>query len=283
MDSTECAKVVNNIRENFKAYMIRSKLRSAIIGISGGVDSAICAALLKPVMDKLSLPLIGVFLPSDSNKKDECDRADAIGEAFCTQYAIQPIDSIADMLYDSINDITAEWKYNWDAMPERRFKIGLGNIKARVRMMHLYQLAFNYEGMVISTDNYTEYLLGFWTLHGDVGDYGPIQNLWKTEVYDISKDLEFDLFLYGFTEQANALSACNLAVPTDGLGITSSDLEQIGAKTYSEVDRILKSIVNRTACEFRPEVLEAIRKRHEDSHFKRTNPYNISREELLKE
>jgi len=58
-------------------------------------------------------------------------------------------------------------------------------MKARIRMILLYDLAGGNDGMVLSTDNYTEYLLGFWTLHGDVGDFGMIQSLWKTEVYDM--------------------------------------------------------------------------------------------------
>lgn len=282
MDSAECTQVIANIRENFKAYMTHSKLKSIVIGISGGIDSSICAALLRPVCDELSTPLIGVSLPSGSNKSEECDRADLIGEAFCSKYDIQPIDGVADALYESIGEIVSEWKFNWDEMPERRFKIGLGNIKARTRMIHLYQIAFIYEGMVISTDNYTELMLGFWTLHGDVGDYGPIQSLWKTEVYEISRSLAISLTMEGKDKQADALIACVNAIPTDGLGITSSDLEQIGASSYAEVDTILKGIVESGPVGYGSETYMKVRDRHLASQFKRQNPYNIPRNLLFR-
>jgi NH3-dependent NAD+ synthetase len=80
-------------------------------------------------------------------------------------------------------------------------------------------------------------MVGFWTLHGDVGDFGLIQNLWKTDVYDLSKWIQDK----SMGIQADALKACIEATPTDGLGITNSDLDQLGASTYNEVDKILKT------------------------------------------
>ncbi len=96
-------------------------------------------------------------------------------------------------------------------------------------------------GMVLSTDNYTELLLGFWTLHGDVGDYGMIQNLWKTEVYAMARYIVNNL---DNKKAKNALQLCIDAVATDGLGITNNDLEQIQAKTYEEVDQILLKMIH---------------------------------------
>lgn len=69
-----------------------------------------------------------------------------------------------------------------EEMPNRT-PIANGNLQARCRMIHLYDLAGIHGGLVMSTDNQTEYQLGFWTIHGDVGDFDPIQDLWKTEVY----------------------------------------------------------------------------------------------------
>lgn len=62
----------------------------------------------------------------------------------------------------------------------KRTPIADGNIQARLRMIYLYNLASIHKGLVMSTDNQTEYQLGFWTIHGDVGDFDPIQDLWKT-------------------------------------------------------------------------------------------------------
>lgn len=56
----------------------------------------------------------------------------------------------------------------------KRTPIADGNIQARLRMIYLYNLASIHKGLVLSTDNQTEYQLGFWTIHGDVGDFNPI-------------------------------------------------------------------------------------------------------------
>lgn len=279
MNSIESTRVISNIRSHFKEYMITSKLQSVVLGISGGIDSALCAALLKPVMDELNLPLIGISLSASTNKHAEVERATAIGEQFCTKFHEQPIEMPFEVLFESIGLICEEFEQNVDAISDHKFRIHMGNIKARVRMIHLYGLAGLYNGMVISTDNMTEYLLGFWTLHGDVGDYGPIQNLWKTEVYTIAKEL-----LEEFPNDLNkviALRACIECAATDGLGVSTTSLEQLGGKSFEEVDEVLKEIVNLKFIKG-DETFQKIRERHINSQFKRNNPYNISREDLFK-
>ena len=83
----------------------------------------------------------------------------------------------------------------------------------------------------MSTDNQTEYQLGFWTIHGDVGDFDPIQDLWKTEVYQLAEWLK--LFYYTDGDDADKAVAIGESIkltPTDGLGISNSDLDQIWGK-----------------------------------------------------
>lgn len=137
--------------------------------------------------------------------------------------------------------------------------------------------------MVLSTDNYTELLLGFWTLHGDVGDFAPIQNLWKTEVYDLAWKFVGLYRAEKSFDKADALIACIEAVPTDGLGITNSDLDQIGASSYDEVDDLLKQYLDvkdkkgQKVYGATIQKLEAhpVIKRYNATHFKRNNPYNL--------
>jgi NAD+ synthase len=279
MNSIEASRVIKNIRTNFKAYMLTNKLQSVVLGISGGIDSALCAALLKPVMDQLNLPLIGVSLPHSSNKIAEIERATAIGEQFCTKFHEQPIIDSFEVLFESIGMICAQFDHNVDAVPDHKFRIHMGNIKARVRMIHLYGLAGLYNGMVISTDNLTELMLGFWTLHGDVGDYGPIQQLWKTEVYDVANQL---LEEFNDLNKVAALRSCIECAATDGLGVSTTSLEQLGGKSFSEVDSILKQIVNSKFING-DETFQKVYDRHINSQYKRNNPYNIPREDLFKE
>ena len=146
-------------------------------------------------------------------------------------------------------------------------------------MVYLYDLASKYGGMVLSTDNYTELLLGFWTLHGDVGDYGMIQNLWKTEIYAMSRYIVSQL---KHDNARKSLDACINAVATDGLGITKSDLDQIQADSYEEVDQILLKLIYSTN-DLKDFENHPVIQRKRNSEFKRNNPYNIPRDKITEE
>jgi NAD+ synthetase len=267
-----------NIQEELDNYLTRSNLKTLVLGVSGGIDSALCAALVKPVCDKKGVRLIGLSIPIIGNKKQEKKRAETIGANFCHEFDVIKLSSLYETIKDTFRDNHKKYAEN-----DKAKKIRLGNIKARLRMIFLYDVAQASKGMVLSTDNYTEYLLGFWTLHGDVGDYGPFQNLWKTEVYGLAQWMVNNILTNG--DQKKALQACIDAVPTDGLGITNSDLDQLECKTYAEVDQHLLSMF------FRPEDTTgwpsteylAILKRHEASDFKRRNPYNTPRATILKD
>jgi nicotinamide-nucleotide amidase len=159
---------VNNIRSILKQYIIDSKLQSLVVGLSGGIDSALTAALAKPVCDELNIPLYGRSITIETNKPDEIARAKAIGENFVSDFKEVDLTEGFKLL---ANLVTEEGDNDTES---HAYKIRRGNIKARTRMVYLYDLAARHRGMVLSTDNYTELLLGFWTLHGDVGDYGMI-------------------------------------------------------------------------------------------------------------
>ncbi len=267
-------KAVENIRSEIKNYVVKSKLKSLVLGLSGGIDSALCAALAKPVCDELNIPLIGRSITIVTNKPHEISRAKNIGTYFTHDF--KEIDlSDAFFLLEKmvVENPEKEDKTAYD------YKIRLGNVKARTRMIYLYDLAAKNKGMVLSTDNYTELLLGFWTLHGDVGDYGMIQQIWKTEVYEMARYLAA---LNPNKEAAQALLDCVEAVPTDGLGITNSDLDQIGAPTYEDVDKILIQMLY-SMDNLGELANNKVVQRHLNSEYKRTNPYNIPRELITDE
>ncbi len=264
-------KVVENIRTELENYILSNGLQSLVLGISGGIDSALTAAIAYPVCKKLDIPLFGRSITIETNKIDEQERARAIGRTYVTDFK----DVDLTKAYLGIKDFMVEDADNED-ITSIPYKIRLGNIKARLRMIYLYELAGKHRGLVLSTDNLTELLVGFWTLHGDVGDYGMIQQLWKTEVYEMSKFIaenEAD------ENQAKALLDCVTANPTDGLGITNSDLDQLKASSYEEVDKILIEYLEtkNSALESNP-VIE----RHLKSAYKRNNPLNLNREIYFK-
>ena len=264
-------KAVENIRNHLKQYLLDNNLKAMVVGVSGGIDSALTAALASKVAKDLNIPLIARSLTIESNKPEEVQRSIMVGKAFATDFRhVDLTEAYKKVQPLIVEDFDKEDKNSYD------FKIRMGNIKARLRMIYLYDLAAKNKGLVLSTDNYTELLLGFWTLHGDVGDLGMIQNLWKTEVYEIAKWIAEN---EATPKQAEALWACINAVPTDGLGITNSDLDQLGAPSYAEVDKILKAYLNGdTSLKDHPVI-----KRHLVTRFKRNNPYNFPREIILKD
>ena len=250
-------------------------LKSFVVGVSGGLDSAVVLALAKMVADQIKgFKAIGLSLPI-VQKEEEKIRAVEVGKKFATHFVEIDLtdtwcDLTSDILIELSTDPIAKGLRMIDILVGFKAKsiteahrIRMGNTKARLRMMTLYDTAWVNKGCVLSTDNFSELMCGFWTLHGDVGDLGPIQSLYKgDEIPILAKHL-------GIPE-----SIIN-AVPTDGLGITDSDLDQLGAESYIEVDESIVAYLNNEEVPNK-RVLEWIEK----THHKRRNPDNITRQDL---
>jgi len=282
-------KVINRIRIISKEHLIKSGRKSVVLGVSGGIDSALVAALISPVCDEIGIPLIGVSLPSNTNDKTEIVRAKNIGTAFCNSFAEISIgyeySIMEEVMYFSHQTIPGVDNIIENETTAEK-NIRNGNIKARIRMINLFNIAKLTHGLVLSTDNYTEYLLGFFTIFGDQGDLGIIQELWKTEVYNISEFL-CDNELKG-KQSADNLRACINCHATDGLGISKSDLDQImpdwnerhktSREGYKEVDEVLQSYLrDGTILPGKDVIVD----RYLKTTFKRNHPINILRIELI--
>jgi len=284
---TNYEKIHDNIITHTKKYVADHNLKSLVLGISGGIDSTLVAALAS----EIPVNVIGIVMPIVSNKEDEMKRAEAVAKAFCTEY--QYIDMSA-LYFKTLNffGLTGE-------TDDPKIAIARGNIKARLRMMKLYDVAGRNGGMVLSTDNLTELLLGFWTLHGDVGDYGMIQQLWKTEVYGLAQHIANKYYAESFKQEIEyvsrekkaylALQPCIEAMPTDGLGITNSDFDQIMPEydtkarpmdNYKLVDIQLQQYLGGEMPSDKINQSRVIQ-RHLTSEYKRNNPFNISRINLM--
>lgn len=251
-------KVFNKLVDETESYMRKNNLKSMVLGVSGGIDSTVCAAICSEVSKRTGIPLIGRSLSTKNNKAEEITTADLVGNAFCTDYKRSSFNKLYNsFLMDIVGVETGRLKFAMDESgnvnidDEHCMKVQTpvanGNIQARIRMIFLYNLASINNGLVIDTDNLTEHYLGYWTIHGDVGDYNPIGNLWKTEVYGLARWL-YSHYLNDVTrvahEKATAMAESIGLTPTAGLGITNSDLEEIGANSYDEVDKILQFIVD---------------------------------------
>lgn len=257
--------VFNVLVDKTAEYVTSNNLKAMVLGISGGIDSTVVAAICHEVSKKTDIPLIGRSLPI-KNKEDEFSVSELVGEAFCDEFKVFNLsNSYKASLFDLCADagLIKDCKgYDWYWVSDLeeltgRTPIANGNLQARCRMKHLYDIASIRKGLVMSTDNQTEYQLGFWTIHGDVGDFDPIQDLWKTEVYGLAnylrdryKSKALEALHNDYKETCDKYRAMSYAVyssckliPTDGLGISNSDLEQIGAKSYGEVDDILSRYI----------------------------------------
>jgi NAD+ synthase len=277
----------NRIRANIIIctvnYLVHyPNIKSLILGVSGGADSAAVGLLAQEVCERIKvqyqrdIKLIGRSISIESNKIEEEIRAKDIGRMVCDDFKDL---ELTDAYYHLINCLDLPMANPLNAT--KADLIRLGNIKARIRMIQLYHLAHANHGIVLSTDNLTEYKLGFWTMHGDVGDFGMIQNLWKTEVYGVLKSYKHHT---SDSVKRIIIQQHIDAVPTDGLGITDSDLDQFGdVKTYEEVDNILEEYCERGFPDIvrRGGQISQVLTMYENTHYKRDGTYNIQREDLL--
>lgn len=261
--------------EHLANYIRNCHLSSAVLGISGGIDSTVVAYILYKVEEKLhnenyEFRFLGYSIPSGTTDEEELGTSKLIGAQLCKNFSVKCLSITSEELITNFTESTVE-----------KIKLRKGNMKSRLRMMYLYDKAQENNGIVIGTDNYTEYLLGFSTIGGDgLFDYNPIQWLWKTEVYMLAKYiLGTEIVLKNF-KLCEALSKSIDLPPMDGLGISSSDMEQIGAKNYYDVDEILNAHEglylevsrNEIVEKFGNDVVTAVINRYERSEFKRNHP-----------
>lgn len=251
-------KVYKTIVSELRNYILKNNIETLVLGISGGIDSTVCAAICHAVSQQIPVGIIGRSITIVSNKDEERNTASLVGNAFCSNFK----EIILNDLFESFKN-TILLNEGTDCITP----ISQGNIKCRMRMIYLYHLASVYKGMTIDTDNLTEHNLGFFTVNGDVFDYNPIGGLWKTEVYEFAKWLVEHVD----EKQAEAINTSIALTPTDGLGISNSDLDQIGCRNYQEVDKVLNSILNFTTVDNFGRVINTIGSSNVDKVMSRHN------------
>jgi len=236
-------------------YKTKYNVENVYVGISGGIDSAVTALLFK----QAGYNVTGVMLPIHQDNS-ELDRS----RQFCTEqlddYIERDLSNFFDQTVIELIDSIVH-----DGIEED--KIRQGNIRCRLRMITLYDIASKNNGLVAGTDNFSELALGFWTLHGDVGDVSPIQALTKS--WEVP----------ALAEHLGVPQSIVEAVPTDGLGIANGDEDQLGF-SYLEFDTALFSILrgdvdtDELTDEDRA-IVEAVADRVRSTTYKRTNPFNL--------
>ena len=207
--------VKSHIVNWLEGYIKESNTKGFVIGISGGIDSAVTSTLAA----ETGYPLICLEMPIYQSDKE-------VGRAQ------QHIDFLKKN-YPNVSSVKTELTGVFDsfiaAMPdvdnEEDRKMSLVNTRARLRMTTLYYFAAINNYLVLGTGNKVEdFGVGFYTKYGDGGvDISPIADLVKTEVYSLGKEL-------------NIINDILIAPPTDGLwGDDRTDEDQIGA-SYPELE-----------------------------------------------
>lgn len=206
--------IADNIIQWLKAYSKKSKTDGFVIGISGGIDSALTSTLCAST----GLPTICIDMPIMQNK-NEVNRASSH-----IKWLQKKFNNVIHKSID-LNDVFNSFKNTVEQNNDKNNFLSLANSRSRLRMTTLYYFAGINRCLVAGTGNKVEdFGIGFYTKYGDGGvDISPIADLNKTDVFEISKIL-------------GVIDEIIKAKPTDGLWDDGrTDEDQIGA-TYKELE-----------------------------------------------
>ena len=212
-----------------KDYYWDNDLGGLVVGVSGGIDSAVVSTLCA----RTGLPTYILTMPLDSNK-DNTELSDAHAEFLKSKYpnVVHYNIDLSEPYHKFISTIGLKTAPSGFTTNRTLITDNLtnANTKSRMRMVTLYQIAGVVKGIVVGTGNKVEdYGVGFYTKYGDGGvDIAPIADLYKTEVWELGEYLEVDQRIVD-------------ADPTDGLWSDSrTDESQLGA-SYAELEEAMET------------------------------------------
>ncbi|HJJ90465.1 MAG TPA: NAD(+) synthase [Methanocorpusculum sp.] len=205
--------IITRMKDLIRQTIWTSGAQGVVVGISGGIDSAVAAAVAAKALG--SEHVLGVHFPLAS--RCSLDLADI--KELCDRFGIELlIIPLKNVLYTAFSNpyMTSN-------------PMLCGNYTARLRMATLYNIAAARNRLVCGTSNKTEYLLGYYTKWGDsAADIQPLLHLWKKDVYKIAWDIGIPQSIIE-------------KVPSAGFWNGQSDEEEIGF-SYQELDAALVSL-----------------------------------------
>ncbi|MBS3748279.1 MAG: NAD+ synthase [Candidatus Thermoplasmatota archaeon] len=196
-----------------KTYVKNAHSDSIVLGLSGGVDSAVAAVLCQQVFGKKHTHCL--FLPDEATPAKDRHDVSVLEKDFDLTVEEQDITGI-------VNDFLNQTQSSKD-------KLVKANVKARLRMVMLYAYANKTNSLVCGTSNKSEFLIGYLTKYGDGGvDFMPLGDLYKTQVWQIARTLQ--------------LPTCMIEKPpTAGLWKGQTDEKELNM-TYETLDQILAGL-----------------------------------------
>lgn len=239
--------IENYLIKFLKEEVYKTGLKNAILGLSGGIDSAVVAVLAQKAFNE---NFLAVMLPSSSSSQSSFDDADEL----CKKFGIKN-----KSVY--IGDLIESYFKN-----REKTNLRIGNFSARMRMSVLYDLSAQYSSLVLGTSNKSELLLGYGTMFGDLASaINPIGDMYKTEVF-------------AFAEYLGVPASIIEKPPTADLWEGQSDEEDLGF-TYAQLDKALYAFVDERLSKeeliernFDTELVELITTKIYKNQFKRKLP-----------
>lgn len=213
---TDYSNLENRIVSWLKDYAEKFNIKAFVIGVSGGIDSAVSSTLAA----KTGLPVYALGMPI-LQKEEQETLSDAHLEWLQTNFS-----NVIVQKYD-LTKVFETFKFTMRDLGADTH--ALANSRSRFRMVTLYQVATSVGGIVVGTGNKVEdYGVGFYTKYGDGGvDVAPIADLYKTEVWELGKHFGVDQRIID-------------ASPTDGLWDDGrTDEDQLGA-SYSALEEAME-------------------------------------------
>lgn len=203
--------IENKIIDFIKKEISRIGVKNAVVGLSGGIDSAVSATLTVKALG--SKNVFCISLPYKTSVQQNIDDAKELASLLDCNFEVIEISPMVDAY---IENYTANEISN----------IRKGNIMARMRMIVLYDKSAEYNAVVVGTGNKTEYILGYTTIYGDNAcAFNPIGDLYKTQIWEFARYLNIPEKIIN-------------KKPSADLWVGQTDEGEMGF-TYLEVDKYL--------------------------------------------
>ena len=240
---------IEKIREFIKQQLNKAGFTRVLVGLSGGIDSSVTAALCVKAIGKENV--FGVMLPYRKSHPDSLEHAEQVANQLGIKYEVVDISPMVDAYFEN---------YATDADILRK-----GNRIARERMCVLYDLSAKYKALVAGTGNRSEIMVGYCTQYGDNAcAFEPIGHLYKTEVLELAEILNLPYSII-------------IKKPTADLWEDQTDEDEMGI-TYKELDEIIYQMLDQKMeyadliAAFSKEKIDKVKKMIQLSEFKRNMP-----------